>query len=52
VVSTIVAKSEGKFDLATYSDVDAGIVTADDLHVDHLVEQELAEAIQNTHNQS
>ena len=52
VVSTIVAKSEGKFDLATYNDADAGIVTSDDLHVDQLVEQELAEAIQNTHNQS
>jgi len=52
VVSTIVAKSEGKFDLAIYSDADAGITTSDDLHVDQLVEQELAEAIQNTHNQS
>jgi len=52
VVSTIVAKSEGKFDLAVYNDVDAGLVSNDDLHVDPQVEQELAEAIQNTHNQS
>ena len=52
VVSTIVAKSEGKFDLAVYNDVDAGLVSNDDLHVDPQVEQALAEAIQNKHNQS
>ncbi|MDC9725273.1 MAG: dicarboxylate/amino acid:cation symporter [Gammaproteobacteria bacterium] len=52
VVSTIVAKSEGKFDVDVYSDLDAGIVTNDDLHVDQGVEQELAEAIINTQNRS
>jgi len=52
VVSTIVAKSESKFDLATYNDLDAGVVLNDDLHVDPAVEKELAEAIQNTQNQS
>jgi len=52
VVSTIVAKSEGQLDLSIYSDETAGIVMNDDLYVDQLVEQELAEAVQNTHNQS
>ena len=52
VVSTIVAKSEGKFDLAVYSDASAGVVTNDDLLVDQLIEQELAAAVQNTHDRS
>jgi len=52
VVSTIVAKSEGKFDLAVYSDASAGVVTNDELLVDQLIEQELAAAVQNTHDRS
>jgi len=52
VVSTIVAKSEGKLDLELYHDVNAGIVTNDDLHVDLAVEQVLAETVQNTHDRS
>jgi len=50
VVSTIVAKSENKLDLAVYNNADAGIVTNDDLYVDQRVEQEFAGVIEETHN--
>ena len=46
------AKSEGKLDLELYHDVNAGIVTDDDLHVDLAVEQVFAETVQNTHDRS
>ncbi|NQY26861.1 MAG: dicarboxylate/amino acid:cation symporter [Piscirickettsiaceae bacterium] len=51
VVSTIVAKSEGKMDLAVYNDQDAGLILDDTLYVDPAIEQELAQAIQDTHSQ-
>lgn len=51
VVTSIVAKSEGKLTLDTYNDTDAGAVTVDSIHIDETVEQELASAVQQTHDQ-
>lgn len=49
VVSTIVAKSEGKMDLSVFEDPDAGIYDNDDeIHIDHAVEQEMSQAIDAT----
>lgn len=48
VVSTIVAKSEGKLDLAVYADPNAG-VTDGHLELDEAVEAELAEVVEKTH---
>ena len=51
VVSGVVAKSENKLDLNVFNDPDAGVVSSDEaLHIDQAVEQELAEAIQKTHD--
>ncbi len=44
VVSTIVAKGEGKLDLAVFNDPDAGTITADELEIDHEAEERLAAA--------
>lgn len=52
-VSTIVAKSEGKLDLAVYNDAEAGVMdTAEAIHIDEDAEHELAEVIQNTHDKT
>ena len=50
VVSSIVAKSEGKLDIAVYNDPDAGVVDIHDLDIDEAVELELAEAVKATHD--
>ena len=50
VVTSIVAKSEGNLDLAVYNDADAGAVTMENLHINEAVEQELANAVQKTHD--
>ncbi len=50
VVSSIVAKSEGKMDLAVYNNPDAGAVSTDGLHIDETVEKELADTIEQTHD--
>ncbi|OWU86764.1 sodium:dicarboxylate symporter [Oceanicola sp. 22II-s10i] len=42
VVSTIVAKGEGKIDMAVFDDPDAGILTDDDLGIDEAAEKDLA----------
>ncbi|MGH1458371.1 MAG: dicarboxylate/amino acid:cation symporter [Paracoccaceae bacterium] len=42
VVTSIVAKSEGKVDMAIFNDPDAGIMTSDDLEIDEAAEAELA----------
>ena len=49
-VSSIVAKSEGKLELAVYNDPDAGLVDEQDLEIDEAVELEMAEAIKATHD--
>ncbi len=49
-VSAIVAKSEGKLDLAVYNDPDAGLVDIHDLDIDEAVELELAETVKATHD--
>jgi Na+/H+-dicarboxylate symporter len=51
-VSTIVAKSEDKFDLTTFNDPQAGAYSSDKLHIDEKTEAELAVAVQKTHDQS
>jgi Na+/H+-dicarboxylate symporter len=53
VVSSIVAKSEGKMDLDVYADSDAGTLDSTQaMHIDETVEQELADAVQQTHDQN
>ncbi len=50
VVSTVVAKSENKLDLAVYNDPDAGVFASGKMHVDEQVERELAEAVKKVHD--
>ena len=50
-VSSIVAKSEGKMDVAVFNDPDAGLVDDADLDIDEAVELEMAEVIHETHDQ-
>ena len=52
VVSSIVAKSEGKLDLGVYNDRHAGAVISSQLHIDEKTEQELAKAVIQTHDKS
>ena len=51
VVSTVVAKSEGKLDVDIYNNPDAGVFISDETHIDEESEKELAETLVNTHNQ-
>lgn len=44
VVSTIVAKTEGKLDMAVFNDPDAGILTDEDFDIDEEAEERLAAA--------
>jgi Na+/H+-dicarboxylate symporter len=48
-VSVIVAKSEGKLDIETYNDPNAGVLTEDDIHIDPKIEKELAEVVEELH---
>ncbi|RUM95042.1 MAG: dicarboxylate/amino acid:cation symporter [Thiothrix sp.] len=53
VVSSIVAKSEGKMNLDIYADPDAGVSnTTQAIHIDETVEQELADVVQQTHDRN
>lgn len=53
VVSTIVAKSEGKMDISVYGDPSAGSLdTADAMHIDDSVRAEMASLVDETHNRS
>jgi len=49
-VSAIVAKSEGKLDIETFNNPDAGAVT-EDIHIDGKIEHELADAVHNIEHQ-
>ncbi|MEN8213106.1 MAG: dicarboxylate/amino acid:cation symporter [Pseudomonadota bacterium] len=49
-VSAIVARSEGKLDVAVYDDPDAGIIDIHALDIDEEVELEMAEAVKQTHD--
>ena len=49
VVSSIVAKSEGKLDLAVFNDPEAGSLHSGDIHIDKEVERELANAVEAVH---
>ncbi len=42
VVSTVVAKGEGKLDMAVFNDPDAGVMTDEHLEIDHAAEAKLA----------
>ena len=44
VVSCIVAKTEGKLDMAVFNDPNAGVITGDELEIDEEAEARLAEA--------
>lgn len=50
VVSCIVAKKEGKLNLAVYNDPDAGDFNTDDVHLDPDVEREMAQTVESTHS--
>ena len=50
VVSSIVAKSEGKLDVSVYNDPEAGWADIHDLDIDEAVELEMAETVQATHD--
>lgn len=50
VVSTVVAKSENKLDLAVYNDPEAGAFNTEDVHLDEAVERELAGIVKATHD--
>lgn len=51
VVSTIVAKSEGKLNVAIYNDPEAGMVDVSEaVHIDKRVEAEMAKTIEDTHD--
>jgi len=52
MVSCVVAKSESKIDLAVFNDPEAGILDADDTHIDHDVELEIANVVQHTRDSS
>jgi len=50
VVSTVVAKSEGKINLDVFNDPDAGTFDTDEVHIDEAAEHELADAVAATHD--
>jgi Na+/H+-dicarboxylate symporter len=50
-VSVIVAKSEKKLDEATYDDPNAGIIEEEDIEIDEEVEHELAEVVEELHEE-
>ena len=50
VVSTVVAKSEGKLDASVFDDPDAGILDPDSTHIDEEIEKELADTVTATHD--
>jgi len=50
VVSTVVAKSEGKFNVEIFNDPDAGVFADDEIEIDLATEQELAKAVQAAHD--
>jgi Na+/H+-dicarboxylate symporter len=50
VVSSVVAKSEGKLCVDTYNNPDAGVFDTDETHIDESAEKEMAETIAATHD--
>lgn len=50
VVSTVVAKSESKFDVEVFNDLSAGVIDESSTHINSEVEKELADAVTTTHN--
>ena len=52
VVTTIVAKSEGKMDIKTFDDATAGLAEGGDLLINERVERDIAKTVEQTHNQS
>jgi len=52
VVSTVVAKSEDKFNVEIFNDPDAGVFADDEIEIDLATEQELAEVVQAAHDKN
>jgi Na+/H+-dicarboxylate symporter len=52
VVSVVVAKSEAAFDVNVYNDLDAGILTEEDITIDESAEHALADVITATHDRA
>ena len=53
VVSSIVARSEGKLDQAVFDDPEAGVIDTDEaIHIDHAAEEELAAAIEQARHRA
>ncbi|MCF6192838.1 MAG: dicarboxylate/amino acid:cation symporter [Kangiellaceae bacterium] len=50
VVSTIVAKSEGKFNADIFNDPNAGLFDGEDTRINHSAEEELAEIVSTVHD--
>jgi len=51
VVSTIVAKSEGKLDAYVYNNPEAGALSENDsLFIDEATEEDIAQVVQQTHD--
>lgn len=50
VVSSVVAKSESKFDINVFNDPDAGLFDDDETQLDHQEEQAIAETLEATRN--
>lgn len=50
VVSTVVAKGEGKLNIDVFNDPEAGAFDTADVHIDADVERDMAVAIQETHD--
>jgi Na+/H+-dicarboxylate symporter len=50
VVSTVVAKSEGKLDMRVYQDPEAGAFHTSDVQLDEATERELARVVEATHD--
>ncbi|MCW8878663.1 MAG: dicarboxylate/amino acid:cation symporter [Kangiellaceae bacterium] len=50
VVSSVVAKSEGKLDLEVFNDPQAGVLSAGATHIDEETEKELAATVAATHD--
>ncbi|MGK0442935.1 MAG: Na+/H+-dicarboxylate symporter [Pseudohongiellaceae bacterium] len=48
IVSTVVAKSEGKLNIDVYNDPNAGIFSEDEVAIDEVQEKELAETVAKT----
>jgi len=52
VVSSVVAKSEGKLDITVYENSEAGVVDGDEIQLDEEVEAELSRVLKEVKEQT